>query len=45
MHYLFDFDGVLANSMPVWSGLFLGLLEEFHIPIPENFVKTITPPG
>lgn len=45
MHYLFDFDGVLANSMPVWSNLFVDLLREFDIPIPNDFVKTITPLG
>ena len=45
MHYLFDFDGVLANSMPVWANMFMDLLKEFDIPIPEDFVKTITPLG
>ena len=45
MHYLFDFDGVLANSMPVWANMFMDLLREFDIPIPEDFVKTITPLG
>ncbi|MBE7001041.1 MAG: HAD family hydrolase, partial [Ruminococcaceae bacterium] len=45
MHYLFDFDGVLANSMPVWANMFVNLLKEFDLPVPEDFVKTITPLG
>lgn len=44
-HYLFDFDGVLADSMPVWLGIHMGNLRDAGIPIPDNFVETITPLG
>lgn len=44
-HYLFDFDGVLADSMPVWLGIHMGNLRDAGIPIPDDFVQTITPLG
>ena len=44
-HYLFDFDGVLADSMPSWLGIHAGNLREAGIPIPDDFVETITPLG
>lgn len=44
-HYLFDFDGVLADSMPSWLGIHMGNLREAGIPIPNDFVETITPLG
>ena len=45
MHYLFDFDGTLADSMPTWAGFHISMLKEFGIPCPDGFVKTITPLG
>jgi HAD superfamily hydrolase (TIGR01509 family) len=42
---LFDFDGVLVDSMPVWAGVHINMLKEFGVPVPEDFVKTITPLG
>lgn len=44
-HYLFDFDGVLADSMPAWLGIHMGNLRDAGIPIPDDFVETITPLG
>ncbi len=44
-HYLFDFDGVLVDSMPVWAGTYVHMLEERGIPVPEGFVRKITPLG
>lgn len=45
MHYLFDFDGTLADSMPTWAGFHIDMLKEFGIPCPDGFVKTIAPIG
>lgn len=45
MFILFDFDGVLVDSMPVWAGVHINMLKEFGVPVPEDFVKTITPLG
>ena len=45
MHYLFDFDGTLADSMPTWAGFHISMLKEYGIPCPDGFVKTITPLG
>lgn len=43
--YLFDFDGVLVDSMEFWAGLHMQTLRSAGIPIPEDFVETITPLG
>ena len=45
MFLLFDFDGVLVDSMPIWAGVHINMLKEFNIEVPEDFVKTITPLG
>ena len=45
MHYLFDFDGTLADSMPTWAGFHISMLREYVITCPDGFVKTITPLG
>ena len=45
MHYIFDFDGTLADSMPTWAGFHISMLKEFGITCPDGFVKTITPLG
>jgi len=44
-HYLFDFDGVLVDSMEIWIGIQSGNLRSAGIPVPEDFVETITPLG
>ena len=43
--YLFDFDGTLVDSMETWAGAHIQALRDGGIPVPENFVNTITPPG
>lgn len=43
--YLFDFDGTLVNSMPVYAAMMLGILDEFSIPHDESIIKLITPLG
>ncbi len=45
MTYLFDFDGTLVDSMPIYIGTMLGILKEQGIPYDEETVKTITPLG
>ena len=45
MVYIFDFDGTLVNSMPFWAGTHINFLKKYGIPVPENFVDTITPLG
>lgn len=42
---LFDFDGVLVDSMSFWAGLHKQTLLNANIPIPDDFVETITPLG
>ncbi len=43
--YLFDFDGTLVDSMPVFVTTMLKILDETHTPYGEDLVKTITPLG
>lgn len=45
MFILFDFDGTLVDSMPVWAGVHINMLREFNIDVPDDFVKTIVPLG
>ena len=45
MHYFFDFDGTLVDSMPTWAGVYIKLLEEKRVPYPCDIVKIITPLG
>lgn len=42
---LFDFDGTLADSMPVWSRKMFHILEQCGIDAPEGLLRTITPLG
>lgn len=44
-HYFFDLDGTLLDSMELWAGTHRKALEDAGIPVPENFVETITPLG
>ena len=44
-HSLFDFDGTLVDSMPTYAGVMLRILQENHVPYPENIIKIITPLG
>ena len=45
MTYIFDFDGTLVDSMPIWGKMYTELLEEYGLSYPSDFVKTITPLG
>lgn len=43
--YLFDFDGTLVDSMPVYAAVMKGILDEYGIPYGEDIIKIITPLG
>lgn len=43
--YIFDFDGVLVDSMPYWSAGMLNFLDNHNIKYPDDIIKTITPLG
>lgn len=45
MTYIFDFDGTLVDSMPVFSAKMREIFEENDLTIPDDFVKIITPLG
>jgi len=46
MHtYLFDFDGTLVDSMPVYAAMMLRILEENHVPHDADIIKVTTPLG
>lgn len=45
MTYLFDFDGTLVDSMPIYIDTMIQILDDFHIDYPEDIVKIITPLG
>lgn len=42
---LFDFDGVLVDSMPYWGGTMLRFLEENRLDYPADIIRRITPLG
>lgn len=44
-HFIFDFDGVLVDSMEIWAGTHIRMLRKCGVPVPENYVQTITPLG
>ena len=43
--YLFDFDGTLVDSMPVFGAVMVRILDEREIKYSEDIVKIITPLG
>lgn len=43
--YLFDFDGTLVDSMPVYGSMMLRILNEHHMNYPADILKIITPLG
>ena len=45
MTYIFDFDGTLVDSMPVFSSKMEQIFRENNLPVAEDFVKMITPLG
>ena len=44
-YYLFDFDGTLVDSMPVYAGIMKEILDEHQIAYGEDLIKIITPLG
>ena len=44
-HCIFDFDGVLVDSMDVWAGIYVKLLKDGTGSVPDDMVKAITPLG
>ena len=45
MTYIFDFDGTLVDSMPVFSATMAEIFRENDLPMGDDFVKVITPLG
>ena len=45
MHYLFDFDGTLVDSMPTFGSMMLGALEKYGVTPDPAVLKIITPLG
>lgn len=45
MTYLFDFDGTLVDSMPVFGKMMKRILDEHGVAYPADIVKIITPLG
>lgn len=43
--WLFDFDGTLVDSMPIYGSLMLRILDEHDISYPSDILKIITPLG
>ena len=43
--YLFDFDGTLVDSMPVYAAMMLQILEENSVPHEKDIIKITTPLG
>ncbi len=43
--YLFDFDGTLVDSMPLFSSVMLRILDESNVKYESDIIKTITPLG
>lgn len=45
MTWLFDFDGTLVDSMPTYSRMMLGILNDYGVAYPDNVLKITTPLG
>ena len=45
MTYIFDFDGTLVDSMPVFAENILKIFDEHQLNYPEDVIKIITPLG
>ena len=43
--YLFDFDGTLVDSMPIYASMMLRILDEQGVAYGEDIIKIITPLG
>lgn len=44
-HFIFDFDGVLVDSMDTWAGVYVNLLKAHTGSAPDDMVRQITPLG
>ena len=42
---IFDLDGTVFDSMPLWSRLAVDMLESHNIEFPENILEILTPMG
>ena len=40
-YIIFDLDGTLIDSMPVWRGTGSGFLENHGFPVPENLIEVV----
>lgn len=45
MKYIFDMDGTLIDSMPIFASSMITVLEQNNIEYPKDIMKTITPLG
>ena len=45
MHYIFDMDGTLIDSMPSFAGAIKRYLDERKIAYPDDLIATVTPLG
>ena len=43
--YIFDFDGVLVDSMATYAGCMLRILDDHRVPYSADIIKIITPLG
>ena len=43
--YIFDFDGTLVDSMPVWADFILDHLRKLDIEYPPDIIKIVSPLG
>lgn len=43
--FIFDFDGTLVDSMPVFVGAIYNILDKYKVPYTEEIVKILTPLG
>lgn len=44
-NHIFDLDGTIADSMGHWARTMTSILEDAHIPYPQDLIKRITPLG
>ncbi len=45
MTYIFDMDGTLIDSMPVFSKAIASFLDDIGVAYPDDLIKTVTPLG
>ena len=43
--YIFDFDGTLVDSMPVWADFILSHLDSVGVEYPSDIIKIVSPLG